>query len=275
MFTAGRLLMEVLVGQLFSLTPEQRAIFDRDGMLRVPGFCSPALLAPMIDALWEDMRRRFGIHRDRPETWKDARPAQFQRLVISGAFDALGPHFSAVADTFIGVGEWDVPPHFGSPLVTFPTGRWDVPYNVWHFDIPPQTWVTALPVIRIFVILEKLESHGGGTCYVEGSHRLAMAFAKSGERTRSADMKKLLQKEEPWFAALFDKKTPDREQRFMIEGGEACGTKVRVKEITGEPGDAFIMHPAMFHTIAANARDVPRIMVVQALNRHGAYVEMF
>lgn len=262
--------------QLFSLTPEQRAIFDRDGMLRVPGFCSPAMIAPMIDAIWEDMRRRYGIHRGRPETWRDARPAQFQRLVQSGAFDALGPKLSAIADAFIGAGEWDVPPHFGGPLVTFPTGRWDVPHNVWHFDLPPRAWVTALPVIRTFVILQKLESHGGGTCYVEGSHRVATGVARTanpGETLRSGDMKTLLARDEPWFTALFTKGTADRERRFMVEGGEARGIRVKVKEITGEPGDAFIMHPAMFHTIAPNARDVPRLMLVQALTRRGAPAE--
>lgn len=265
--------------QLFSLTSEQREVFDRDGMLRVPGFCSPKTLAPMIDALWEDMRRRFSIQRDQLETWKDARPAQFQRLVASGAFDALGRHFAAVADAFVGKGEWTVPPHFGFPLVTFPTGGWDVPHNVWHFDIPPHgrdKWQAGLPEIRTFVILDRLESHGGGTCYIEGSHRVAMSRAEqSPDKTlRSHEMKKLLQKEEPWFAALFDKETPDREQRFMIEGGEVRGIPVRVKEITGESGDAFIMHPAMFHSIASNARDVPRMMLVQALTRHGAHAEM-
>ncbi|HEX2593279.1 MAG TPA: hypothetical protein VHL34_17385 [Rhizomicrobium sp.] len=262
----------------FTLTPQQREIFDRDGMLRVPGFCPPELLTPMVDALWEDMRRRFSLHRDRPESWKDARPAQFQRLVATGAFDAIGPYVSAVADLFVGAGEWTVPPYFGFPLVTFPTGDWDVPHNVWHFDIPPQgrdTWRVALPEVRTFIILDRLESHGGGTCYIEGSHRVAMDRAEqSPDRVlRSADMKKLLQEEEPWFAALFDKKTTDRERRFMLEGGEARGVRVKVKELTGEPGDAFIMHPAMFHTIANNARSVPRLMLVQPLSRPGAYME--
>lgn len=269
--------------QHFSLTPQQREIFDRDGMLRVPGFCSPTTLAPMVDALWEDMRRRFSLHRGQPETWKDARPAQFQRLVATGAFDALGPYVTDVADIFVGSGEWTVPPHFGFPLVTFPTGRWDVPHNVWHFDVPPQgrpphsrdMWREGLPEIRTFVMLDKLESRGGGTCYIEGSHRVSMDRAEQSpdQTLRSADMKKLLQAEEPWFAALFDKKTPDRERCFMVEGGEARGIKVKVKELTGEAGDAFIMHPAMFHTIANNARDVPRLMLVQALTRPGAYVD--
>jgi ectoine hydroxylase-related dioxygenase (phytanoyl-CoA dioxygenase family) len=132
-----------------------------------------------------------------------------------------------------------------------------------------------MPEIRTFVILETLESRGGGTCYIEGSHRVAMSRAEQSpdQLFRSADMKKLLQAEEAWFAALFDKKTPDRVRRFIEEGGEARGIKVKVKEITGEPGDAFIMHPAMFHTIANNERQTPRLMLVQPLSRPGAYME--
>jgi hypothetical protein len=269
--------MEIPVEPAFSLSPEQRQIFERDGMLSLPGFVSRETIAPMLDALWEDMRRRFSIYRDRPETWAAQRPAQFQALVRSGAFDALGPRFTAIADYFLGPDTWERPPHFGGPLVTFPTGAWDVPHNVWHLDIPAAATLGEMAVIRTFVFLDTVRPRGGGTCYVEGSHRVVMDRARQappGERLRSAEMKTLLQKEEPWFTALFTRGGPDRERRFMVEGGEARGIRVRVRELTGAPGDAFIMHPAMLHTIAPNERDVPRLMLVQALNRHGAYGEM-
>jgi hypothetical protein len=223
----------------------------------------------------EDTRRRFSLHRDRPETWTE-RPAQFQRFTQSGAFDGLGPYFSAIADTLIGPDAWNVPQHFGVPLVTFPDRVWDVPHSLWHVDQPPHLSLGALPVVRTFVILAKLESRGGGTCYIEGSHRAVMDFAKEPrtQTPHSGEMKKLLAKEEPWLAALFARNVPDRERRFMLEGGEVRGVQVKVKEITGEPGDAFIMQPAMLHTVAPNARATPRLMVVQALARHDVFTEL-
>jgi hypothetical protein len=69
----------------------------------------------------------------------------------------------------------------------------------------------------------------------------------------------------PYF--LFTPGGENRVERFMIEGGHARGFPVRVEEMTGEPGDLIVMHPATLHTVAANALDRPRMMVVQALYR--------
>jgi Phytanoyl-CoA dioxygenase (PhyH) len=246
----------------FSLTPERRETFERDGMLRVPGFFAPSDMAAMADVLWTDLRKRFGIERHCRETWQDQRPAQFKSLTRSGAFDALRPGLAALADEFFGIGNGDG--YFGGPLVTFPTGDWAVPHNVWHLDSTPSDYATELNMIRVFTFLEPVNPRGGGTCYVEGSNRVVMDRVRNAtprERLRSADIKAILEREEPWFRSLFSRGGDDRERRFMVEGGTARGIAVRVKEVTGEPGDVYIMHPAMLHTIAPNALDRPRMML--------------
>ena len=142
---------------------------------------------------------------------------------------------------------------------------------MWHFDVPPTDCVNGIPAIRIFTLLAPLHPRGGGTCYIAGSHRVTLDRARAaapGDRFRSTDMKGLLQREEPWFTALFARDGHDRVRRFMNEGGVVRGVPVRVQEMTGAPGDTFVMHPAMFHTIAPNALDMPRLMLVQALTRH-------
>lgn len=255
----------------FTLSPEQRAAFEHEGVLRLPGFFPNDLIAPMAGRLWADLEKRFAIDRDRPETWARQRPAQFQALIRTGAFDALGPRIGALADAFLGTGNWEVPKHFGQPLVTFPTGGWDVPHTMWHLDVPPTACVDGLPFIRVFTFLEPVRPHGGGTCYVAGSHRVMIDRARhaAGERLRSADVRVLMRREEPWFAALFSRHVAERERRFMSEGGVARGVEVRVREMLGEPGDAIVMHPAMLHAIAPNGLDRPRLMLVQALPRSG------
>lgn len=53
----------------------------------------------------------------------------------------------------------------------------------------------------------------------------------------------------------------------MPEGERVRGVHVRVEEMTGEPGDLIVMHPAMFHSISPNGLDTPRMMLSQAIDR--------
>ena len=249
----------------FSLTQEQGAEFARAGMLRIPRYFPESMMAGMAGRLWGDLHARFGMDRERRETWTKERPAQFQKLVGEGAFDDVADGLQSIADAFLGEGEWERPQHLCLPLVTFPTGRWDVPSTVWHIDQPPETSIDIVPLVRVFVLLERVEPKGGGTCYVAGSHRVIVERAAAlGQRLRSADVKTVLAQDR-WFAALFSKKTQDRERRFMVDGGAAWGTEVRVCETVGDAGDIYVMHPAMLHTIAENARERPRMMLGQSL----------
>ena len=254
----------------FSVTQQQISEFDRTGMLRIPKFFPQHTMAELAEKVWTDLYKRFGIDRRQPDTWTKQRPAQFQALMRSGAFDGLVGGLTAIADAFLGKDNWERPRHVGQPLVTFPTGAWDVPHSMWHVDLPATRSPSELSIIRVFTLLEPVRPRGGGTCYVEGSHRVVADRAGfAGERLRSQDVKALLFNEEPWFAALFSRDTEDRERYFMIEGGVARGIEVRVREIVGETGDAYVMHPSLLHTIAPNALDRPRLMLVQPLARRG------
>src|ERR1700757_3601211 len=86
----GVLIKEALMPATFTLTTGQLEAFDRRGVLRLPGFYLKADIAVMADRLWADLERRFGMLRGQPESWTTPRPAHFQALVRSDAFDALG-----------------------------------------------------------------------------------------------------------------------------------------------------------------------------------------
>ena len=252
-----------------NLTPVQRSEFERVGVLRLPGFFAGPAIAGMADALWRDLGRRFGLDRRRPDTWTTPHPAQFQDLRRSGAFSAMdSPELAAVADALLGKGRWERPRSWGQPLVTFPTGAWDVPHKNWHLDLPANASLDELEMIRVFTFLEPARPRGGGTLYIAGSHRVVSDRGRqeaSGSRLRSSEIRALLQREEPWFAALLSPGGGDRVKRFMSEGGRVCGVPLRVEEMAGEPGDLVIMHSATFHTVAPNGLDRPRMMLVQSL----------
>lgn len=258
-----------------SLSADQRAAFDAAGVLVLPGYFPAGDMAAMADAVWSDMHRRFGIDRQQPETWTIERPGKFQGLVRSGALRAFGSErLFAIGDAFLGEGAWLKPkPHqTGAPLVTFSTGaKWDVPHRLWHLDTSASDCIDRLPAIRVFTFLEPSRPRGGGTPYIAGSHRFAMEIAARtpDAHLHSPDVRAVLEREHPWFAALFRAGGQDRVQRFMTDGAVINGTMVQVREMIGEPGDAVIMHPAVFHSIAVNELRRPRMMLMQVLAREG------
>jgi hypothetical protein len=260
------------VPQTFTLTKPHRDAFDRVGVLRLPGFYAAVDIAVMADRLWADLERRFGAVRDDPATWRTVRPGQFQSLERKGAFSALGsPDLFALADALLGAGAWDPPRRWGQPLVTFPAATWDLPHVMWHFDHPVAEGGGQLPAVRVFVLLEPVLPHGGGTLFVAGAHRVAMALAgKGGTPVPSAKMREMLRADHPWFARLWD--TPGDDVRDLLEeSARVQGVEVGLEEMTGDAGDIFVMHPLMLHGAAHNALEQPRMMLAQSLCRQGGF----
>jgi hypothetical protein len=269
----GVFIKEALVPVTFTLTAEQLEEFGRRGVLHLPGFYPKADIEVMADRLWEDLERRFGMLRHQPDSWTVTRPAQFQALVRSGAFDAIGSSsISGLADALLGAGTWDAPRDWGHPLVTFPSTTPDLPRPPWHLDIGAALYLRPMPVLRAFTFLEPVLPGGGGTLYVAGSHRLALEIddANEGPTLRSQAIRGRLRRDHPWFADLFAAKG-DKVRELMDAEAQAGGQTVRLEEMTGAKGDLFIMHPAMLHASAHNARLRPRMMLTVWVYRRGAY----
>jgi len=258
------------------LTSQQLAAFEQTGVVRLPGFLPKESVAAMADAIWADLNRRYGVERDRRDTWMLAPhgPRGWQALIRSGAFSPLGtPELLELGDAFLGRAAWTTPKRWGQPLVTFPTGDWDVPHASWHIDLPASGSLGRLSVLRIFAFLEPVAPRGGGTAYVAGSHRAVVDRAKEAGRERklnSHHMRAVLQTEEPWLADLLSAGGADRADRFMRRWGEMRGYPVRVEEMTGEAGDIILMHPAMIHVGTPNGLGRPRMMLVETLWGTGA-----
>lgn len=247
------------------LSTEQRAAFDRDGVLFLPGYFAGVDTTSMVDALWADLHARYGADRSDPRTWNVEYPSHFQPLIASGVFKAFKPGVIAAAEALLGPGWSEATAHVGQPLVTFPKSEWTLPHRNWHFDMPPGDCLDALRTFRAFTFLDEVAGKGGGTLYVRGSHRLAIALARGAKRRlKSGDVRSLLEREEPWFADLFAD-GEDRERRFMMEESIVRGVPVRVGEMTGRPGDLIIMHPALCHAGSPNMRERPRMMLTLTL----------
>lgn len=254
--------------QTFHLSRRQLGEFDRQGVVRLPGFYPKPDIAVMADRLWADLEQRCGLRRDRPESWTVAFPARFQALRRSGAFRALGsPKLFSLADSLLGCGAWDEPAHWGGPLVTFPTPVPGLPRPPWHLDITGAERLSPLPILRVFTFLEPVLPHGGGTLYVAGSHRLAMEVEQAlGGPVQSAQVRDRLEAEHPWFASLLATPTADLRDLIGIQA-RAGAHPVRLQEMAGAPGDLIVMHPAILHGAAHNGLDRPRLMLTEWISR--------
>lgn len=252
----------------FDLTSEQRTEFEATGVVRLPGFFAPAVIDTMADRLWADLEQRYGMRRDRPESWTVAFPTQFQALRQSGAFRGFGsPELMQLADAMLGAGHWQEPASWGKPLVTFPTPEplWENPG--WHLDVGGTERLDPQSTLRVFTFLEPVRPHGGGTLYVAGSHRLAIDLERREGRTlRSKEVCDRLRAEHPWLAQVLG--APLSGIHALL-GAEASvgGYCVRLEEMTGNAGDLVIMHLGMLHGIAHNTLDRPRLMLTEWLSR--------
>jgi hypothetical protein len=255
------------------LTPEQREEFDRSGIARLPGAVAQDVVQEVRDLVWDAAERRGELRRDDPSTWKAQRMIGLKDLPESVNFDRIAtPAVCAVLDSLFGTRKWQRPAQRLSMLVAFPesTEPWDVPSEGWHLDIPVVRGLEGNYALRIFVSLAKLSHGGGGTLFVAGSHRLAerLLAKKTADRIRSLDARKALLRDSPWAKALFslDGKT-DRVRRFINSKTTIDKQEVRVVEMTGEPGDVFLTHPALLHAASTNCSSEPRMVLTGSVYR--------
>jgi hypothetical protein len=116
----------------------------------------------------------------------------------------------------------------------------------------------------VLAFLDRVAPRGGGTLAIAGSHRLVarlVAQDRAGDG-RSPAVRAALRRMDPFFDALGSREDEaERTLRLMESGATVDGVAVRVVELTGEAGDAVLMHPWQLHAPAPNAGTSPRLML--------------
>jgi hypothetical protein len=251
------------------LTPSERAEFERSGLLRLPAAIPDAEVATMRGRFWEFLSTAHGIAPDRPDTWTVEPPRRLQPLRRSGAFDPMATaRVRDALDELLGAAEWNPPKTWGLPLVTFPApdAGWDVPSSGWHVDSYGPDH--ELPGITVFAFLEPVAPRGGGTAVLAPSHRLFNHEIATTGTWRPGEVKAALSARHPWLRDLWGPGTESgRVARYLDEGATVDGTHLRVRELTGSPGDIILMHPRTLHAAAPNSLATPRMMLVEIINR--------
>jgi hypothetical protein len=249
------------------LTAGQMEEFDRRGLLRLPGAIPLPDADAMRDRLWRHLRQAHGVVPERPDTWAVPAPAHFQALIRTAAFDAMATATVREAVAVLLGGQIPRPPlHWGRPLATFPKpGQpWRLPTSGWHIDSAGRP---GDPILVVFACLAPVRPHGGGTVVVTGSHLLTGAGDRY-EGLRSADVRARLADDHAWFRDLWTVgQEPDRTDRLYGSRNVVDGVDLRIEELTGGTGDAFVMNPRLLHAVAPNALHTPRLMLLQFIEQ--------
>ena len=257
------------------MTAAQKSEFDRHGWVRVPRMLPETDVHSVLDRVWDDLEQRCGIPRDEPETWPEARPKGFNRLMRSGAFEpTCNQAVKDAIDEFLDPGHWEKPSPWGALLLTFPAaGPWFLPNHSWHMDLQKAVDAESEqnPGVQVFAILEPLAPRGGATIALAGSHRLVRHLARQPEligEGRSKDITNAVKRAAPSLRDLWSRDLGgDREDRYLRNPVDVSGIPLQAVEFTGDPGDVIFMHPWIIHTASSNRGDRPRIVVTERVPR--------
>ncbi|MDX1384210.1 MAG: phytanoyl-CoA dioxygenase family protein [Thermoanaerobaculia bacterium] len=247
------------------ISEEQRATFRDRGVLRLPGLVPDEVAQAARDAVHRHLQGR-GIRCDgrwRPEAFPAVQPYESSLSFVKALKKSrrvaavVGAEILGVIDALLDEPASAMADH-PQLLFTFPNAsRWTVPPNVWHLDLP--RYGGAAPSgVQIFTFLDSVAPAGGGTLALAGSHR----FLNDRGHLKSAQVKKALRREVPYFRDLMGGETEDR-LRFLRRAERHGEIELQVVEMYGEPGDVYFMDLRALHTLAPNTASIPRIMLTQ------------
>ncbi len=251
------------------LADEEVSSFEELGYVHLSQAFPPESALTMQEFMWTQLKQLSGIDRTDSATWK--KPWRgLNKTGRHGIYkDVNSPRMLGAVDQLLGPRTWTKPAGWGGFLVSFPQDTdepWDVTTKQWHWDGDPGSQVDGLSGLFIFTFYSHVLPGGGGTLIVEGSHRLVTAYFRNLAHYHIDQKQKKIRlrfcKSHPWLAELTGgvPDSKDRIRRFMEERTIIDDVPVRVVELTGEPGDAVLCHPSIFHARSFNRADVPRFM---------------
>jgi ectoine hydroxylase-related dioxygenase (phytanoyl-CoA dioxygenase family) len=264
-----------------TLTPQQLADFDRRGLLRLPGLLSAERVRRAREyvqerlalvGLWRDGAWRLN-NRPGPQ-WPDS-GVKASKVIgnRNPAVEALidEPALLAAVDVLLEARPFDR--HlYKRPQVLFTLPNidvWTIPTG-WHVD-GPRLASGRRPGVQLFACLDTVEPGGGGTLVIAGSHRLL----NEGRAVSISDVRRRLCRVD-YFRQLYAgvQESAEDPARLLTQVGSAGDIELAVVELTGAPGDAWLIDLRLLHAAAPNASDRPRLMATHRFWRVDVMAEL-
>jgi hypothetical protein len=255
------------------LTAEQRRDFDQRGVAKLAGAADPRVVETLRAEIHELIARRGLV--PEPSLWSATLHASKLAGVgkAHGFAEVWGERVTSALDELIGAGKW-LAPRYSGQVLSMPWPRadgksWDVPHKGWHLDYRAPGLPHELPGVQLFLCLDRLESRSGATIVAAGLPRLVDGIRRRAGDSwpgSSQDVRKALRRESLWFRELCSiRPGEDRCARFMTPTAEGDGLSLEVVELTGEPGDVWLMHPWMMHAGSPNCGARPRLVMTERI----------
>jgi|HubBroStandDraft_5_1064220.scaffolds.fasta_scaffold125927_1 hypothetical protein len=260
-----------------TLTPEQRDAFDRLGILRLDGLISAERIGRARDAVLGPLEQ-LGLWRDggwhveavpRPQ-WpghglKTSKVIGNKRPELEALIEE--PSLCEAVDALMN-GRPANRAIYPRPQVLFSlpnADEWTLPPG-WHVDCP-RLASGETPGVQLFGFLDTVIPRGGGTSVIAGSQRLL----NHGRFMRPKDMRRLMQRED-FFRILYSEAPVGPDER--LPKGAVGDVPLEVVELTGAPGDVWLVDLRVLHSASPNAADRPRLMFTHRYIRADLVGEM-
>jgi hypothetical protein len=220
-----------------ALSLEQMESFVDAGFCVLPGAFTAKQAAAACCCVWRRIEQKTTIRQNDPSTWPAAYDIE-EHLTDPEVLACFTDRLASAVTQLTGPGRWRGDRRWGFWPVNFSMGAdrpWGYPDTSWHIDgnwfrhtidSPEQ----GLLIIGVFT---EIQPRWGGTILALGSHkRTARVLAKHPEGLTHRD--------------LFEEVLQEPLGNFH--------------EVTGEPGDVFLVHPFLFHTRGIKHAGPPRII---------------
>ena len=254
------------------LSRTQHRELEGRGVVCLPAAADPQRVGALRERVLEFVKEKR-LEPEGADGWRAIKASKLAPVARELGFAELwGSSVVAAIDAVLGTGRWDVPRQAGQILpLTWPQPAqpWQVPDKQWHLDYTAPGSAQQLPGLQVFLCLDRVEPRAGATLVAAGVPRsVEQIRVRRGPawRGRSADVRSAVVREVPWFRELASLRPgEDRVARFMAQPTDFEGSSLQVVELTGEPGDVWLMHPWMLHAASANCGARPRMVITERL----------